>query len=252
MSENKKVSKAKGDESLNLEYNKIVSMDYVSDVDELMDYISPIAQQEKKHRPSLFLSRLIQKRMRENNWDDQRLANELYVDIEIAQLLKLGILPGDQYDNDLINSIARLLEYHPKNIAQMIGMGEKFSTDKMQEELDSKNQLARYFLDQLGEVLFDTIEDRYSQKIEENERLRTKYDQVIQKLQRIVARQRKELKFVEELIASLESTDKSHVQLEVHLSSDAHDSSESLTVVKKRIKRIKDYFETVDGKSEAM
>jgi|GEM_PF-4103872 len=214
--------------------NKIRPMDYVAGVDELLLEIqTDTGEQESTEMLAAFLRR----HMRQRGWKRERLAQELDAPPEYINLLLDAVLPASQIDRLMLETIARVFQEDPATIFTFVSR-TFYSEDNRDDMIQAKQQLSEYILSEVNNVLFATIDERYA----DDTANKAVYDQVIGELQRIIARQRRDLRFIESLLKSLENPNLTQMLSQDTIQISAEPDEQTIIYLKKNLERIVKHF----------
>ena len=225
---------------------KVLGFDYVEGVDEFMNDLARAYDPHEIAQSTEMLGFLLQDLMREHEWDAAELARRLQAPEDMIERLLDGRLPAHLLDNELLELIAELLHMDLSAVGAMIGRDIRDIRWDRESEIEAKERLAQYILKELSDVLFDTIDSRYSNPVEVDQARQAEYYRVIAELERIIARQRRELKFVENLISSLRDPG---LSVDVRLNAfGVEDDHEKLSIIymKSHLKRIVNHLKGIE------
>lgn len=196
--------------SLNGYHKTLMSIDYVEGIDEYLEslFSAPLPKPDISQRlgtdkrPTAFLVTLLEDCMFANRWAKSDLAVRLDVPIEILDLLLTGVIPPIKLDLDLLEKIAQLTGFEVSTIGAMVG---RDITNDRQVMAERREREVRDYLQTISNVLFETIDARYRSEIHVSPEHDKQYDLIIRKLEEIIAKMRRDLKFVESVKAMLKN-----------------------------------------------
>lgn len=178
------------------------SLGYVTGVDEFLDANRSILSNEHDDAPHM-LAAYLRQQMRERGWKPEDLARELGVleaDGYINYLLDARI-PQSKIDRYLLHTIADIFDADEHFVFSLVGR-KVYSEDNREQMIEAQHDLSEYVLTEISNVLLTTIDGAYDAKDTPRQEL---YDRVLKELHNIIARQRRDLKFVQMLINSLDN-----------------------------------------------
>lgn len=185
--------------------SKVLNMDYVEGIDELLGDIFPLDETGVKtgtiKAPTSFLATLLEDYLENNHWSRADLAERLDCPTQVVDAILSGRVPPSRFDSDLIERIANVIGYDATTIGLMVG--QEIKPDR-EQVLRQREQESQDYLQTISNVLFETLDARYEHYSEGRQEL---YDEVIRELEKLIARQRRDLKFIESLKARLQNPD---------------------------------------------
>jgi plasmid maintenance system antidote protein VapI len=184
---------------------KVLSMDYVEGIDELLGDIFPLDDTGVKtgtiKAPTGFLATLLEDYLENNHWSKADLAERLDCPVHVVDAILTGRVPPSRFDSDLIERIATVIGYDASTIGLMVG--QEITPDR-EQVMRQREQESQDYLQTISNVLFETLDAKYDHYSEGRQEL---YDEVIRELEKLIARQRRDLKFIESLKARLQNPD---------------------------------------------
>jgi hypothetical protein len=185
--------------------HKVLKMDYVEGVDEWLDTIvhHPPTSDAKPAHPTSLLATVLKNHMTTRKWALRDLALALDCPVDIVDMLLTGSIPAKDFDEDLIEQLAYVLDYDPNTLRRMIG--REAQQDYM-VTVQQKEQEAQAYLESISHILFETLDERYGED-QPTKKTREQYDEVIRELERIIVRMRRDLQFVQSLKTKLQNPD---------------------------------------------
>lgn len=181
-----------------LDYGEAI--EYVEGVDEMLEemhaHLFPAA-------PNLMLITAIEDKMAAMNMDNAQMAAQLGCDEAYLESILEGKILPFEFTISFIHMLAHELGYEINTMCLLMGVEE---TD-LKPEIDRKKRQIDEFAAELGEVLFETIDTRRAAELEGDFDQRDRVSEVIEELENLIAKQREDIRFVEELIAGLNPSD---------------------------------------------
>lgn len=189
---------------------KPIALDYVEGIDELIGSLVHTGDLTEfitsPGKPTDFLALMIEDYLELHGMSREALAERMDCEPRILDAILTGRVPADKFDAGLVEKIGAAIECEPSTIALMLG--RETAADPKQV-VQNKEQEAREYLNAISNVLFEALDMRYQKGIQHDPNRQREYDEVIKKLEEIIAKQRRDLRFVESLKAKLENPENS-------------------------------------------
>ncbi|HEX2623581.1 MAG TPA: hypothetical protein VHL11_25650 [Phototrophicaceae bacterium] len=181
--------------------SKVLAMDYVEGMDELLDDLFPAGDDSRVtgtiKYPTGFIAGLLEDYLEFNHWSKSDLAQQMDCPVDVVDAILSGRVPPSRFDADLIEKIASVTGYNTSTIGAMVG--QEVPPDR-ETRLKLREQESQDYLQVISNVLFEALDARHDLAVESHQDI---YDEVIRELEKLIARQRSDLKFIESLKAKL-------------------------------------------------
>lgn len=112
-----------------------------------------------------------------------------------------GGFPTDELEDDFIEALARAIDCDTGIIHILAGR-----TPRHDARVEQKRRELRELMEQLSEMFFEKVDERYSPEVEDDEPRRTEYDAVIRTLEQMIARHRDAIRREEKNVRELPRT----------------------------------------------
>ena len=186
--------------------DKVMPIDSVEGADELVSYYisTHVLKPNSSDQSSRMFVSWLKNQMTTRQWTTADLAREMDCPIELVRNILSGQVPTSQFDSGLVEMIAIATQYDESTLWMLLGREEVVPIDV---ELQNKSDEIRSNFDALVDEFINlTTQKHYTQS---NRGLRQRYKDVLEKLEAIVAQQRRDLDLVERLKAHLQDPEPS-------------------------------------------
>ncbi len=195
--------------------NNQPEQDYLVEFDQLFEDVFA----EAAHRPAadtkttMVLAEFLRGVMDNKQWSISLLADRLghHSDLQLRAVLT-GEFPAAELKDNFLDKLAQVIGCDNGAIRLLVGR------DPREKSTDELYQLQEQLLHQLSEILFDTVDRRYSEDVRIHLSRSRQHDFVIRQLEMVIARQREELKSVQKLIDELNHPETYRIgESEIHI-----------------------------------
>lgn len=174
--------------------------DYLAEFDALYAEIftDTVNRPEPNTTTTAVLAEFLRGVMENKQWTVSHLAERLghQSDLQLRAVLT-GEFAASELKDAFLDKLAHVVGCDNGAIRLLVGR------DPREKSTDELCQLQEQLLHQLSEILFDTVDRRYSEEVRTHLSKSRQHDFVIRQLEMVIARQREELKSVQRLIDEL-------------------------------------------------
>ncbi|MEL6404771.1 MAG: hypothetical protein AAFR81_10440 [Chloroflexota bacterium] len=179
---------------------KVRSMGYVAGVDEFLEDNRAFLSNRETDAPHM-LAAYLRQQMRQRSWKPEDLAQKLEAPVSYVNLLLDARIPQSKIDRYLLHCIVETLDADQTFVFGLVGR-QVYPEDNREQMIEAKHDLSEYILTEISNVLLTTIDGAYNASETSQPDM---YDKVLKELHKIIARQRRDLRFVQMLINSLDN-----------------------------------------------